>query len=472
MVAYADYNAFLLWNAGDGTFVQGQVLSTTPDARPSETRRVQDYDGDGDLDLVVSRLGSITLWENLGAREFQIALRQGTARTTDAWAGDINGDGRFDLVLFSGLARRVDILRGGSGGGFLPPRTIDVAGGLGVVADFDRDDRLDVLAVGGRAFSLFVVESTLGTDSDGDGELDECEIENGATDCNEDGIPDESQPEGDLNGDGVHDDCQNQDYAFTLDGPTEIFGAPGEFVSEEYTAYIETWNQDLEPGIQGWSMSVGVQGPGVAVWASTDGTLAANVRDGGLRSSGFEQTEIIEGEVSGVTSAIVLSATQPIVLPNDIPVPVLRIGVDWLTPDPAQRVGGRILFVDGLQGSGQPVHNRFTYDGATVEPFKLSRGVQVSSLESKFLRGDANADGRVDISDGIFVLSYLFLGGERPPCLAAADADDSGALDLTDGAFINLFLFLGGTVPPAPGAFGCGVDPTRDLGCGSSGSCS
>jgi len=77
-------------------------------------------------------------------------------------------------------------------------------------------------------------------------------------------------------------------------------------------------------------------------------------------------------------------------------------------------------------------------------------------------RGDANADGRFDISDGIHTLHSLFLGGPRGPCRAAADANDSGTVDISDaiGTFQN--LFLGGPRPPAPGPNACGKDPTPD----------
>src|SRR5690606_14602396 len=34
-----------------------------------------------------------------------------------------------------------------------------------------------------------------------------------------------------------------------------------------------------------------------------------------------------------------------------------------------------------------------------------------------FLRTDTNGDGRVDISDAIATLQYLFLGGDEPPCI-------------------------------------------------------
>ena len=86
-----------------------------------------------------------------------------------------------------------------------------------------------------------------------------------------------------------------------------------------------------------------------------------------------------------------------------------------------------------------------------------------------FRRGDANADGRVDISDSLTILGYLFLGSGEPPCLDSADTDDSGSLDLTDGHLVNVYLFLGGFAMPRPGPMACLGDPTPDeLDCRSS----
>ncbi len=55
-------------------------------------------------------------------------------------------------------------------------------------------------------------------------------------------------------------------------------------------------------------------------------------------------------------------------------------------------------------------------------------GVEVETLaqDVAFRRGDVNADGTLDLTDGIFTLSFLFAGGGLPPCLSAADADDNG----------------------------------------------
>ncbi len=79
----------------------------------------------------------------------------------------------------------------------------------------------------------------------------------------------------------------------------------------------------------------------------------------------------------------------------------------------------------------------------------------------RFVRGDADGDGSVAVTDAVRVLNFLFAGGGALPCAAAADADDDGGLAITDPVRILNFLFAGGSAPPPP--FGeCGTDPTKD----------
>ncbi len=98
---------------------------------------------------------------------------------------------------------------------------------------------------------------------------------------------------------------------------------------------------------------------------------------------------------------------------------------------------------------------------------------------ARFVRGDVNADGTINITDPIALLGFQFLGGATPSCLDAADDDDDGALNITDGIHLLNFLFLAGP-PPAPptsatssyDASHCGTDPSADpLGCASFGPC-
>jgi hypothetical protein len=85
----------------------------------------------------------------------------------------------------------------------------------------------------------------------------------------------------------------------------------------------------------------------------------------------------------------------------------------------------------------------------------------VSDHGDLFVRGDPSGDSKHNISDAVFILSYLFTGGDRPGCLDAADADGNGLLELTDAIYLLDFLFLGGPAPQAPFPE-CGGDPRTD----------
>jgi predicted outer membrane repeat protein len=85
----------------------------------------------------------------------------------------------------------------------------------------------------------------------------------------------------------------------------------------------------------------------------------------------------------------------------------------------------------------------------------------------RFRRGDANADGAVNLADPVFTMSFLFANGPAPPCREAVDTNDDGSMDIGDAIRTLFFLFASGEPPPEPHA-GCGFDPTPDsLGCAS-----
>jgi hypothetical protein len=95
---------------------------------------------------------------------------------------------------------------------------------------------------------------------------------------------------------------------------------------------------------------------------------------------------------------------------------------------------------------------------------------RVGADDSRFLRGDANRDGRLDIADPVFTLDFSFRGSREPTCRDAADANDDGGIDISDAIHSLSFLFSGGKAPPLPFP-AVGLDPTADaLGCGPAGS--
>jgi hypothetical protein len=75
---------------------------------------------------------------------------------------------------------------------------------------------------------------------------------------------------------------------------------------------------------------------------------------------------------------------------------------------------------------------------------RASRGEDVA-----FLRGDANLDGRVSISDGIMIRRFLFNGQWPPDCLETMDVDDGDVINIVDYIKILTAFF-----PNDPGEWG------------------
>ena len=74
------------------------------------------------------------------------------------------------------------------------------------------------------------------------------------------------------------------------------------------------------------------------------------------------------------------------------------------------------------------------------------------------IRGDANTDGQLDVSDPVETILYLF-DGDPVFCLLALDSNDDEMVDLGDIIFSLNNLFSTGADPAAPYPF-CGTDPT------------
>jgi hypothetical protein len=98
----------------------------------------------------------------------------------------------------------------------------------------------------------------------------------------------------------------------------------------------------------------------------------------------------------------------------------------------------------------------------TVDGFAVFSNLDPTAVTGgNLLRGDTNNDRKADISDGIFLLNHLFLGGPRWVCEEGADINDDGRADLSDAVYLFNFLFLGGRTVPAPYP-ACGPDPNGE----------
>jgi len=67
------------------------------------------------------------------------------------------------------------------------------------------------------------------------------------------------------------------------------------------------------------------------------------------------------------------------------------------------------------------------------------------------LCGDADGSGSLDISDGVYIITYIFDGGPppTPDPIENGDANNDGAVDISDAVYIIDFIFGGGPAPCA-----------------------
>jgi hypothetical protein len=138
--------------------------------------------------------------------------------------------------------------------------------------------------------------------------------------------------------------------------------------------------------------------------------------------------------------------------------------------------GNANVYVAGATSGGSfPTVNPHQEPGGDSDAVILK--IAQPEVRRQFHRADPNGSGTTDLSDGVFIFGFLFIGGPASTCRESADANNSGAVDISDGIFVlNFlfinFLFIGGPPPspPGPATNPCGVDPdppgsAGDIGC-------
>ncbi|NIM99333.1 MAG: hypothetical protein GTO24_15035 [candidate division Zixibacteria bacterium] len=64
------------------------------------------------------------------------------------------------------------------------------------------------------------------------------------------------------------------------------------------------------------------------------------------------------------------------------------------------------------------------------------------------MHGDANGDEVIDGSDVVYLINYLFRGGDPPVPVDAGDANCDGEVTSADVVYIINYLFRDGDPPP------------------------
>jgi ankyrin repeat protein len=91
------------------------------------------------------------------------------------------------------------------------------------------------------------------------------------------------------------------------------------------------------------------------------------------------------------------------------------------------------------------------FDGVMDEVKICSRALLPEEIqdefESGFIRGDANADGIVNVGDVVYLVSYLYKNGPTPNPSDAGDCNCDGIVDLGDVVYLVSYLYKNGPPP-------------------------
>ena len=244
------------------------------------------------------------------------------------------------------------------------------------------------------------------------------------------------------------------ELSFAGENKKTIPGLFGLTFNQSIECILTTSVNEAELGVQGWSISLAPD-PGLDIIAITiEGTVAADEDEGGRRRGGFERSELTRGEGNaGAVSAVVLGYEELVALPLTGAEVIARIDIQCPYPEIGVTETKVIRYVDGRQGSGEPVENVIAQADYDVEPELTPYEVTLLGIDENAVTYDCNSDGRVNIADAVCMLNWLFLGGPEPGCQDAMNFNGDGRLNIADAISGLNFLFLGGP-PPAEGV-GC-----------------
>ena len=251
---------------------------------------------------------------------------------------------------------------------------------------------------------------------------------------------------------------QAPSFGFAFDPPDVTLATGREL---EVAATVTTEGNRALSGISAWSISVAHDRN---VLDLLEVTTAGTSLDAFRAQDIFLLTEQVSNETgNGYISVAILNLKGALSLPANGTAVIARARYK-VRDDAKPNARTRVLFADGLRGSGVPITCQVNFIGGNPPPDRQPFLVRVVP-DVLFLRGNVNGDARINLADGIFILNKLYKGGPDPMCLEAADVNDDGKVNISDAIYLLSWLFKKGPKPTEPFSE-VGADPTPDgLGC-------
>jgi hypothetical protein len=97
---------------------------------------------------------------------------------------------------------------------------------------------------------------------------------------------------------------------------------------------------------------------------------------------------------------------------------------------------------EAIPQSGAYPNNRHTVMRKVMNWFGIGRG------PAEYMHGDANGDQILDAADVVYLINYLYQGGDPPFPMEAGDANCDAEVNSSDVVYLLNYLFRGGDPPP------------------------
>ncbi|MBD3218653.1 MAG: hypothetical protein GF310_10280 [candidate division Zixibacteria bacterium] len=125
-------------------------------------------------------------------------------------------------------------------------------------------------------------------------------------------------------------------------------------------------------------------------------------------------------------------------------------------PKAGEEINWQVISNGGTEGSSTNYGLKGTLSQTAVDEgastnYKLRHGfwqIFAATGPCQGECGDANFDLSVNVSDAVWVINYVFIGGDEPqPVLACGDANSDDFVNVSDAVWIINYVFIGGGAP-------------------------